>query len=142
MLSGVSHDLKTPLTRMKLQLSMTQVEGAEDLLQDIEEMERMLEGYLSFAKGEGKEPMQKMDVSDLLTTIVEKLRKQGHDIDLHIEQRQELMLRSNDFVRAVSNVLMNAHRYAGQYCGLRRQPDHAGQPAYCPLRFLRQLIRN
>ena len=113
MLSGVSHDLKTPLTRMKLQLSMTKVDGAEDLLQDVEEMEQMLEGYLAFAKGEGKEPVQKMDVADLLTSIVDKLRRQGHDIDLHIEQRQKLALRSNDFSRAITNVLMNAYRYAG-----------------------------
>ena len=84
MLSGVSHDLKTPLTRMKLQLSMTKVEGAEDLLQDIDEMERMLEGYLAFAKGEGKEPAQKREVSSLLSQVIEKLRKNGHEIDLHI----------------------------------------------------------
>ena len=113
MLSGVSHDLKTPLTRMKLQLSMTKVEGADDLLQDVEEMEQMLEGYLAFAKGEGKEPVQNMDVADLLTSIVDKLRRQGHDIDLHIEQRQKIALRSNDFSRAITNILMNAHRYAG-----------------------------
>ena len=114
MLSGISHDLKTPLTRMKLQLSMTKVDGAEDLLEDIEEMEQMLEGYLTFAKGEGKEPVQKMEISALLIQIVEKLRKNGHEIDLHIEQRQELTLRANDFVRAITNVLMNAHRYAGK----------------------------
>lgn len=112
MLSGVSHDLKTPLTRMKLQLSMTKVDGAEDLLQDIDEMERMLEGYLAFAKGEGKEPVQKREVSALLSQIVEKLKKNGHEIDLHIEQRQEMSLRANDFVRAITNILTNAHRYA------------------------------
>lgn len=114
MLSGVSHDLKTPLTRMKLQLSMTNVEGAEDLLQDIDEMERMLEGYLAFAKGEGKEPVQKREVSVLLNQVVEKLKKNGHEIDLHIEQRQEMSLRANDFVRAITNILTNAHRYANR----------------------------
>lgn len=112
MLSGVSHDLKTPLTRMKLQLSMTKVEGAEDLLDDIEEMERMLEGYLSFARGEGKETPQKLEVSALLQMVVDKLRRNGHEIDLHIEQKQEMMLRPNDFMRAVTNILTNAHRYA------------------------------
>ena len=114
MLSGVSHDLKTPLTRMKLQLSMTRVEGAEDLLQDIDEMEKMLEGYLAFAKGEGKEPVQKREVSDLLIQLVEKLKKNGHEIDLHIEQRQEMSLRVNDFIRAITNILTNSHRYANK----------------------------
>ena len=112
MLSGVSHDLKTPLTRMKLQLSMTQVEGAEDLLNDIEEMERMLEGYLSFARGEGKEAPRQMEVTGLIEGVVEKLRKNGHKIDLHIEQKQEMTIRPNDFMRAITNILTNAHRYA------------------------------
>ncbi len=112
MLSGVSHDLKTPLTRMKLQLSMTRVEGAEELMDDINEMERMLEGYLSFARGEGKEPAREMEVSALLQDIVEKLRRNGHQIDLHIEQKQVMTLRPNDFARAITNILTNAHRYA------------------------------
>ena len=99
---------------MKLQLSMTQVEGAEDLLQDIDEMEKMLEGYLAFAKGEGKEPVQKREVSNLLIQLVEKLRKNGHEIDLHIEQRQEMSLRVNDFIRAITNILTNSHRYANK----------------------------
>ena len=112
MLSGVSHDLKTPLTRMKLQLSMTRVEGAEDLLNDIDEMERMLEGYLSFAKGEGKEPAKKVEISALLQDVVDKLRRNGQEIDLHIEQKQEITVRPNDFARAITNILSNAHRYA------------------------------
>ncbi len=114
MLSGVSHDLKTPLTRMKLQLSMTRVEGAEDLLEDIDEMERMLEGYLSFAKGEGKEAPRSIEVSSLLQEVVEKLRRNGHEIDLHVEQQQKMMLRPNDFSRAITNILTNAHRYANR----------------------------
>ena len=114
MLSGVSHDLRTPLTRMKLQLSMMKAEGVEDLLSDIDEMEQMLEGYLSFARGEGKEPSQVREVSELLTGIVEKLRRNGHEIDLHIEQTQQISLRPHDFERAITNILTNAHRYAKQ----------------------------
>ncbi|MBQ3034976.1 MAG: two-component sensor histidine kinase, partial [Alphaproteobacteria bacterium] len=56
MLAGVSHDLRTPLTRMKLQLSMMpKDETTRDLTEDVDEMEKMLNGYLSFARGEGKE---------------------------------------------------------------------------------------
>ena len=112
MLSAVSHDLRTPLTRMKLQLSMMQGQEAADLLEDVAEMQKMLEGYLSFARGEGKEEMQTMEVSDLLTEVVEKLRRNGCRIDLHIEQKQQISLRPNDFARAITNILTNANRYA------------------------------
>ena len=113
MLSGVSHDLRTPLTRMKLQLSMMpDDESTRDLLSDIDEMEKMLEGYLAFARGEGKEPSQVMEVSELLIEVIEKLRRNGHDIDLHIEQTQKISLRPHDFSRAITNILTNAHRYA------------------------------
>ena len=61
MLAGVSHDLRTPLTRMKLQLSMMPSdETTHDLLSDITEMEQMLNAYLAFARGEGKEEPQKI----------------------------------------------------------------------------------
>lgn len=112
MLSGVSHDLRTPLTRMKLQLSMMKGEDTKDLLDDIDEMERMLEGYLSFARGEGKEPPQTQEISELLSNVVEKLRRNGNEIDLHVEQTQEIMVRPHDFERAITNILTNAHRYA------------------------------
>jgi len=113
MLSGVSHDLRTPLTRMKLQLSMMgEDDGIKDLLEDVAEMERMLEGYLAFARGEGKEPSSLTEVSLLLTDLVEKLVRSGHSIDLHIEQTQQMVLRPNDFCRAITNILTNAHRYA------------------------------
>ena len=56
MLAGVSHDLRTPITRMKLQLEMAKSsKDTEDLKRDIVEMEHMLDGYLAFARGEGDE---------------------------------------------------------------------------------------
>ncbi len=125
MLSGVSHDLRTPLTRMKLQLSMMpDDESTQDLLSDIDEMEKMLEGYLAFARGEGKEPSQVMEVSELLTDVVEKLRRNGHDIDLHIEQTQQISLRPHDFSRAITNILTNAHRYAKHAAVVMGVRDH------------------
>ncbi|MBR7158632.1 MAG: HAMP domain-containing protein [Alphaproteobacteria bacterium] len=113
MLAGVSHDLRTPLTRMKLQLAMMRKNDAlNDLKQDVQEMETMVEGYLSFARGEGKEPFQKVEVSNLVKEIVTKMRRNNANIDLHIEQKQELMLRPNDFSRCIANILGNAARYA------------------------------
>ncbi len=113
MLAGVSHDLRTPLTRMKLQLAMMKkTEGLEDLKQDVQEMETMVEGYLGFARGEGKEPFQVVEVSNLVNEAITKMRRNAANIDLHIEQKQELMLRPNDFSRCIANVLGNASRYA------------------------------
>lgn len=113
MLAGVSHDLRTPLTRMKLQLSMMPAdENTEDLKADIGEMEKMLTGYLSFAKGEGKEKPEQIVMNSLLEDIVQKLKKTGQKIDLHTEQKIELFGRRADLTRAITNVLTNAGRYA------------------------------
>ena len=117
MLAGVSHDLRTPLTRMKLQLSMMdELEGRDDLLSDIDEMQRMLEGYLAFARGEGEEKTCLKEVSSLLETIVEKQRRLGQKIDFHVEQKQDMLLRPDAFSRAITNVLNNANRYARSAC--------------------------
>ena len=115
MLAGVSHDLRTPLTRMKLQLAMMKKNEEIELLRsDVKDMEVMLEGYLSFARGEGKEAFQKVEVSALVKELVRKMRRGPAKIDLHIEQPMEMMVRPNDFSRAVANVLSNATRYAPQ----------------------------
>ncbi len=115
MLAGVSHDLRTPLTRMKLQLAMMKKSEEIELLRsDVKDMEVMLEGYLSFARGEGKEAFQKVEVSALVKELVKKMRRSMAKIDLHIEQPMEMMVRPNDFSRAIANVLSNAARYASQ----------------------------
>ncbi|MDY6407155.1 MAG: ATP-binding protein [Pseudomonadota bacterium] len=115
MLSGVSHDLRTPLTRMKLQLSMLPPsEAVADLKQDVSEMEHMLEAYLSFARGEGKEPSEKISLNQLLNELIEKLRKNGQKIDFHQECEVSCICRPNELVRAITNILTNAGRYAHQ----------------------------
>ena len=113
MLAGVSHDLRTPLTRMKLQLSMMeQDDNVRDLQSDIAEMEKMLTGYLSFAKGEGKEAPEPVVLNLLVEDIVQKLKKTGQKIDLHTEQKIEILARPADLTRAITNMLTNAGRYA------------------------------
>lgn len=113
MLAGVSHDLRTPLTRMKLQLSMMpQNEIISDLQTDVLEMEQMLNGYLNFARGAGQEKMQEINLNALVTGLVEKATRAGQKIDFHAEQQIVVFGRPGDLSRAITNIITNAGRYA------------------------------
>jgi two-component system osmolarity sensor histidine kinase EnvZ len=125
MLAGVSHDLRTPLTRMKLQLAMmADVEGCAELQEDVAEMERMVEGYLAFARGEGGEKPVLTDLGELLEDVVGRYRRQGCEIDLHVEDKVALTLRPHALSRALSNLIGNALRYGGHvWVRAGRRPD-------------------
>lgn len=113
MLSGVSHDLRTPLTRMKLQLSMMgEDEDIKDLRSDLDEMEHMLEGYLAFARGEAGEMPRETNLTDLIDQIVAASQRNGGHIDYHSEGDIYLSVRPNNFRRCVTNLIENATRYA------------------------------
>ena len=112
MLSGVSHDLRTPLTRMKLQLAMLpQGQEAKDLQSDVVEMERMVDGYLAFVRGEGTEAPQDTDIRALLTDIVESARREGAKISLDAAGALSLPARRDALRRALSNLVGNAARH-------------------------------
>jgi two-component system osmolarity sensor histidine kinase EnvZ len=113
MLAGVSHDLRTPLTRMRLQLELLEDhEGADELKADIAEMEHMLEGYLAFARGEGAEEPKTTDLTAILNEAAAQARRKGGVVDLHTEGQLMAPLRPNAFKRCVTNVIDNAIRYA------------------------------
>jgi two-component system osmolarity sensor histidine kinase EnvZ len=113
MLAGVSHDLKTPLTSMKLQLAMMpQTPEAEGLATDVADMERMIEGYLAFARGEGNEPVVPVDLTLLAESVVERFRRNGASIDLHCEGTIKGQARKDALRRCVNNIIGNAVRYA------------------------------
>ncbi|MBC8268383.1 MAG: HAMP domain-containing protein [Rhodospirillaceae bacterium] len=113
MLAGVSHDLRTPLTRMKLQLEMAAADDSlADLKSDIGEMEHMLEGYLAFARGEGGEEPVETNLGDLLGSVSEQARRKGGIIDLHVESAITVPLRPKVFRRCLTNLIDNAMRYA------------------------------
>jgi len=118
MLAGVSHDLRTPLTRMKLELAMMKGEGVGDLGSDVAEMERMVEGYLAFARGEGGEATELTDLNAVLEEVVAKLRREGAAIDLHCEQQLTLELRPQAMARSLMNLVGNAVRY-GRHVAVR-----------------------
>lgn len=114
MLSGVSHDLRTPLTRMKLQLAMAKDSpDTENMRQDLEEMEKMIEGYLTFARGESDEAPEMADLKSILERIIAKWKRQGNDVQETLPQgRMMIKLRPLAIERAVGNVISNACKYA------------------------------
>ncbi len=75
-------------------------------------MERMLEGYLAFARGEGGEPPQSTDLSALLQDVATQARRRDARIDLHTEGRIDVTIRANGFRRCITNLVENAMRYA------------------------------
>lgn len=112
MLAGVSHDLRTPLTRMKLQIAMLgDSQDARDLHDDVAEMERMVEGYLDFARGEGDEAPIETDLGLVLEDVVGGARREGAAIDLHREGNLVMPLRPNAIRRCLANLVGNAARY-------------------------------
>jgi two-component system, OmpR family, osmolarity sensor histidine kinase EnvZ len=113
MLAGVSHDLRTPLTRMKLQLEMApETSGLTNLKDDLSEMEIMLCGYLDFAKGEGGEKQVLTNLGNMLNIVVSQARRKGGVIDLHVEGEINLPVRPKVFKRSLINLIDNAVRYA------------------------------
>ncbi len=112
MLAGVSHDLRTPLTRMKLQLAMFKKNREiDDLSADVAEMERMVNGYLDFARGEGSEAPKRTDIIPVLQAVVHDARRAGAAIDLSAQGPLELPLRQDAFRRCMTNLISNAARY-------------------------------
>ena len=114
MLAGVSHDLRTPLTRMKLQMAMLpDSKENQEFVQDIDEMEKMLDGYLSFVSGEGGEKSGFIDINEMITSIINKYRKNTNamirfstNYDVSAIQGREQALR-----RAITNIIENAFHY-------------------------------
>lgn len=118
MLSAVSHDLRTPLTRMKLTLAMMDPgDDADQLSRDVAQMERMLTEFLEFSRGEGGGAPAFIDPAALLTSVVEDARRAGHDVTLHLPDRPDgaqplrLSLRAGAVTRALTNLLDNAARH-------------------------------
>lgn len=114
MLSGVSHDLRTPLTRLKLGLAMMDEEDTKPLLGDVDEMERMLDGFLEFARDASEGEAEAVDPMALIRRVVHDAGRAGKPVSLGEMQGQgSVMLRPTAIRRAVENLLGNAIRYGG-----------------------------
>lgn len=125
MLAGVSHDLRTPLTRMKLQLAMLpEGDYSSGLRNDVLEMEKMVDGYLAFARGEGSEKAVPVYIDTMLTDVVEEARRAGADVILEELSEVQLMARPNALKRAITNLIDNASRYGYEVSlAARKSPD-------------------
>ena len=117
MLAGVSHDLRTPLTRLRLALEMMppREELRQDIMEmtaDVEEMERMIGGYLAFARGEGTEQAEPVNLSAVLEEVAAGARRSGAAVEVDVPPALTLPLRADAVRRAITNLVDNARRHA------------------------------
>jgi two-component system osmolarity sensor histidine kinase EnvZ len=115
MLAGVSHDLRTPLTRMKLQLSLMKDDDAKKELEyDIKEMTAMLNSYVSFVRGETPETIENIQLNNLINNICQNLDREKYEITETYSRKIDTSGRPLQIKRAIQNILDNARRYASK----------------------------
>ncbi len=109
LLASVSHDLRTPLTRLKLELALADPTArTEAMKRDLAEMEHMIDEYLAFARGEGGEALERVEVAPLLGEISEGAVRAGAEVRVAADAGLEATVRPNAIKRALSNLVMNA----------------------------------
>ncbi len=109
LLAGVSHDLRTPLTRLKLQLAlMSPSSEIEDAKRDLNDMEQTLDEYLTFAKGLGEEAPQSIDVAAIASEVVDNLARAGVDVGLEKAGDATTPARARAIKRCLANLIDNA----------------------------------
>ncbi len=113
MLAGISHDLRTPLTRLKLGLSMLpEGQDTEALKGDVNDMERMINSYLEFVRGEGRENVERVDLKDLISKQALTAQRHGKIVETDLAGDLYISLRPIAFERVLQNLISNAEKYA------------------------------
>lgn len=115
MLAAVSHDLRTPLTRLKLELALAEPsKRMEAMKADLSEMEHMIDEYLAFARGESGEAIETVSLWQLVHGLSEDAARAGANVEINVDSGLELFVRPNALRRALSNLIMNAAAHAGR----------------------------
>ncbi len=124
MLAGVSHDLRTVLTRFKLELALLKDSGeAEAMNKDVDEMSRMLEAYLAFARGDTGEQAASTDMAAMLEQLQADAERDGRNVTVAFRGTPIVTVRPNAFKRCLANLVSNAARY-GKSISIAGQRDH------------------
>ena len=111
MLSGISHDLRTPLTRIKLQLAVIKDKNlSKKISKDVDEMEKMLNEYLQFTSTGAKDKTETFDISELVDEIIS--RYENNNIDKKIKKKIYFNGRKNLITRCITNLIDNSNKYA------------------------------
>ncbi len=109
LLASVSHDLRTPLTRLKLELALAEPsERLEEMKRDLAEMEHMIDEYLAFARGEAGEAAETVSLKALIEEVCDGARRSGARVEVLADPELTARLRPNAVKRALSNLVMNA----------------------------------
>ena len=129
MLSGISHDLRTPLTRLKLQLALLkQQDLAKKMADDIEEMEKMLNEYLEFSRYQKNEETEKVNLNLIIKEVIKKY--ENKPINICIEENLEINIRPNSIKRCLANLIDNGFSYGGQKIEVISKKDENGVAIY------------
>lgn len=128
MLAGIGHDLRTPLTRMKLQIALLKDKSAiNSLSNDVQEMREMIDDYLTFAKGEGEENSSEQDVGKILEKILKKIHTNKKiSIKKNIKRDLFYNLKPLAINRAFSNIISNAISFAKENINIISYENNEG----------------
>jgi len=126
-LAGVSHDLRTPLARLRLGIEMSggDAQMKEGMTADIEEMDRIVGQFLDFARTDGGESLENINLATVAAEIVERFRKLGHAVEEELQPVPDAPLRPMALRRAITNLLDNALRYGETGVAVRARMDGA-----------------
>jgi two-component system osmolarity sensor histidine kinase EnvZ len=112
MLAGVSHDLRTPITRLKLRLAMMpQDDDVAAVAEDVAEMEQMVEGFLAFARGAQAEAAEPVDLARLLDEVADAARERGAEVETMASGDLVVSVRRQALKRCLTNLVENARRH-------------------------------
>jgi two-component system osmolarity sensor histidine kinase EnvZ len=152
MLNGVSHDLRTILTRFKLSLALLGDEAdVQDLSGDVDEMQRMLEAYLAFARGDIGEAASPTDIPAMLETLRQESERLGHGTEVIYAGEPVATVRPDAFKRCLANLLNNAARHGDRirlegscdekFLQIHVDDDGPGIPAEAREKVFRPFVR-